>query len=164
MNKIDKVKTFVIEKPIKLDCGKTISNFPVAYETYGKLNDKRDNTILAFHALSGDQFVAGINPITNKSGWWSYLVGPNKPVDTNKFFVICANVIGGCMGSYGPSSIDEKTNKKIGTNFPVITINDMVNVQYNLLDFFKIDKLYSCLLYTSPSPRDRTRSRMPSSA
>jgi homoserine O-acetyltransferase len=107
------------------------------------LNEKKDNAILAFHALSGDQFVSGANPITNKNGWWSYAVGPNKAIDTNKFFVICANVIGGCMGSYGPSSIDPTTEKIIGTNFPVITINDMVNAQYNLLEFFKIDKLFS---------------------
>ncbi len=142
MNKINKVKTITIKKPLKLDCGQTISNFPLAYETYGELNEKKDNAILAFHALSGDQFVTGTNPSTNKSGWWSHLVGPNKSIDTNKFFVICANVIGGCMGSYGPSSSDIKTNEKIGTNFPVITINDMVNAQYNLLDFFKIDKLF----------------------
>ena len=142
MNKIDKVKTIIIKKPLKLDCGKTISNFPLAYETYGKLNEKKDNAILVFHALSGDQFVTGTNPITNKNGWWTHLVGPNKSVDTNKFFVICANVIGGCMGSYGPNSIDPLTNKKLGTNFPVITINDMVNVQYNLLDHFKIEKLF----------------------
>tara|TARA_Y100001970_G_C14197531_1_gene839019 strand:+ start:73 stop:1182 length:1110 start_codon:yes stop_codon:yes gene_type:complete len=145
MNKIEKVKTIIVEKPLKLDCGKTISNFPLAYETYGKLNEKKDNAILAFHALSGDQFVTGTNPITNKSGWWSHLVGPDKAVDTNKFFVICANVIGGCMGSYGPSSTDSETNKKLGTNFPVITINDMVNAQYNLLNFFKIDKLFSVM-------------------
>ena len=142
MNNIDKVKTIIIKKPLKLDCGKTISNFPLAYETYGKLNEKKDNAILVFHALSGDQFVTGINPITNKNGWWTHLVGPNKSVDINKFFVICANVIGGCMGSYGPNSIDPLTNKKLGTNFPVITINDMVNVQYNLLDHFKIEKLF----------------------
>ena len=78
MNKINKVKTITIKKPLKLDCGQTISNFPLAYETYGELNEKKDNAILAFHALSGDQFVTGINPITNKSGWWSHLVGPNK--------------------------------------------------------------------------------------
>ncbi len=143
MNNIEKVKRLIIDKPLKLDCGQTISNFPLAYETYGTLNEKKDNAILVFHALSGDQFVTGTNPITNKSGWWSYLVGPGKAIDTNKFFIICANVIGGCMGSYGPSSIDPKTNKTIGTNFPVITINDMVNAQYNLLNFFKIDKLFS---------------------
>jgi len=143
MNSKENIKKIIIKKPLTLDCGKTISNYPLAYETYGKLNEKKDNAILAFHALSGDQFVSGTNPITNKSGWWSYAVGPNKAIDTNKFFVICANVIGGCMGSYGPSSIDPTTDKTIGTNFPVITINDMVNAQYNLLEFFKIDKLFS---------------------
>ena len=145
MNDTEKIKKFIVKKPLKLDCGKTIINYPIAYETYGKLNKNKDNAILAFHALSGDQFLAGTNPITKKNGWWSYLVGPNKAIDTNKFFVICANVIGGCMGSYGPSSFDPKTNKKLGTNFPVITINDMVNAQYNLLEFFKIEKLYSVL-------------------
>ena len=143
MNKIEKVKKLIIDKPLKLDCGQTISNFPLAYETYGKLNDKKDNAILTFHALSGDQFVSGINPITNKEGWWNYAVGPGKAIDTNKYFVICANVIGGCMGSYGPSNINPKTNKIFGTEFPVITINDMVNAQYHLLEFFKIEKLFS---------------------
>jgi len=145
MNKLDKVKTIIIEKPLKLDCGKTISKFPLAYETYGKLNEKKDNAILAFHALTGDQFVTGINPITKKNGWWSYLVGPGKAVDTNKFFVICANVIGGCIGSYGPNTFDPVTKKKLATDFPVITINDMVNAQIHLLDFFKIDKLFSVM-------------------
>ena len=145
MNDIKKVKKIIIDKPLELDCGQTISNFPLAYETYGKLNDKKDNAILAFHALSGDQFAAGINPITKKEGWWNYLIGPGKAVDTEKYFVICANVIGGCMGSYGPSNINPKTNKNFGTEFPVITINDMVNAQYHLLDFFKIEKLFSVL-------------------
>jgi len=143
MNIKKNIKKIVIKKPLKLDCGKTINNYHLAYETYGSLNEKKDNAILVFHALSGDQFASGTNPITNKSGWWSYAVGPDKAIDTNKFFVICANVIGGCMGSYGPSSIDPITNKTVGTNFPVITINDMVNAQYNLLEFFKIDKLFS---------------------
>ena len=124
-SKLENIKKIEISKPLKLDCGKTISNFPLAYETYGKLSEKKDNAILAFHALSGDQFVTGTNPITNKSGWWSYLVGPNKAIDTNKFFVICANVIGGCMGSYGPNNVDPKTNKKLGTNFPVITLRHL---------------------------------------
>jgi len=142
MNIKENIKKIIIKKPLTLDCGKTIENYPLAYETYGKLNEKKDNAILTFHALSGDQFVSGTNPITNKSGWWSHLVGPNKAIDTNKFFVICANVIGGCMGSYGPSNVDPTTSKTLGTNFPVITINDMVNAQYNLLEFFKIDKLF----------------------
>ena len=141
MNNLNKVKSIIVKKTLKLDCGKEISNFPLAYETYGKLNEKRDNAILVFHALTGDQFASGINPITNKEGWWSYAVGPNKAFDTNKFFIICANVIGGCMGSYGPGSIDPNTNKALGTNFPVITINDMVNAQYNILEFFNIKKL-----------------------
>jgi len=142
MNSKKNIKKIIIKKPLTLDCGKIINNYPIAYETYGTLNEKRDNAILTFHALTGDQFVSGTNPITNKSGWWSYAVGPGKAIDTKKFFVICANVIGGCMGSYGPDSIDPTTSKTLGTNFPVITINDMVNAQYNLLEFFKIDQLF----------------------
>ncbi len=143
MNDLSKIKNIIVKNPLKLDCGKEISNFPLAYETYGKLNEKKDNAILVFHALSGDQYASDINPVTNKEGWWNCAIGPGKSLDTNKFFVICANVIGGCMGSYGPSTIDPNTNKSIGTNFPVITINDMVNAQYNLLDFFKIEKLFA---------------------
>ncbi len=139
------IKTVIIKKPLTLDCGKVINNYPIAYETYGTLNKNKDNAILAFHALTGDQFVSGVNPITNKNGWWSYLVGPSKSIDTNKYFVICANVIGGCMGSYGPSSSDSNTSKTLGINFPVITINDMVNAQFNLLEFFNINKLFSVI-------------------
>jgi len=142
MNNINDIKKIIVDKPLKLDCGKIINNFPVAYETYGTLNKKKDNAVLIFHALTGDQFVSGINPITQKDGWWSYAVGPDKAIDTNKYFIICANVIGGCMGSYGPSDVDPTTKKNLGTSFPIITINDMVNAQYNLLDFFKIDKLF----------------------
>ena len=145
MNKLKHLKNIIIKKPQKLDCGKEISNFPISYETYGTLNEKKDNAILVFHALTGDQFASGKNPITNKDGWWSYALGSGKAIDTEKFFVICANVIGGCMGSYGPSTIDEETGKPIGTNFPVITINDMVNAQYNLLEHFKIDKLFAVI-------------------
>jgi len=143
MSNLNKMKSILIEKTLKLDCGKEISNFPLAYETYGNLNEKKDNAILIFHALTGDQYASGINPITKKEGWWNYAVGPGKSFDTDKFFVICANVIGGCMGSYGPGIIDPLTNKPIGTNFPVITINDMVNAQYNLLDYLKIEKLFA---------------------
>jgi len=145
MTNKENIKKIIVKKPLKLDCGKIITDFPIAYETFGTLNKKKDNAILAFHALTGDQFVAGVNPITNKPGWWSHLIGPSKAIDTNKFFVICSNVIGGCMGSFGPNSIDPITKKIYGTNFPVITINDMVNAQYNLLEFFNIDKLYSVL-------------------
>ena len=133
MNKIDNIKKIIVRKPLKLDCGVTISNYPLAYETYGKLNQNKDNAIMVFHALTGDQFASGKNPITKRDGWWSYVIGPNKALDTNKYFIISANVIGGCMGSYGPSSIDENSGKIVGINFPVITINYMVNAQFNLL-------------------------------
>ena len=139
------LKTIIIKKPLKLDCGKTISNFPIAYETYGSLNDSKDNAILIFHALTGDQFVSGINPITKKEGWWNNVVGPDKSINTNKYFVICANVIGGCMGSFGPNHKNLVSNTIYGTDFPVITINDMVNAQVNLLDHFKIKKLFSVI-------------------
>ncbi len=145
MKKEDKIKSIIIKKPLLLDCGNTINNFPLAYETYGKLNEKKNNAILIFHALTGDQFASGINPITKKEGWWNYALGPGKAIDTEKYFVICANVIGGCMGSFGPSHINDKSNKPYGTNFPVITINDMVNAQVNLLDFFGIKKLFSVI-------------------
>jgi homoserine O-acetyltransferase/O-succinyltransferase len=145
MNKNLNIKSLKVDRPLKLDCGQTINNFPLAYETYGSLNDKKDNAILIFHALTGDQFVSGINPITKKDGWWSYAVGSGKAVDTDKYFVICANVISGCLGSFGPNNINTETNKVYGTTFPIITINDMVNAQYNLLDFFKIEKLFAVM-------------------
>ena len=141
--KIEDINKIIVTKPLKLDCGKTIKDFPIAYETYGSLNSQKDNAILVFHALTGDQYVSGTNPVTKKDGWWSYAVGPGKAIDTNKYFVICSNVIGGCMGSYGPSDLDSENGNIQGTNFPVITINDMVNAQYNLLDHFGIDKLFS---------------------
>ena len=122
-----------------------IRDSPLAYETYGSLNEKKDNAILVCHALTGDQFVTGLNPITKKEGWWSYAVGPKKSIDTNKYFVICVNVIGGCMGSFGPSHINPKTKKVYGIDFPVITINDIVNAQINLLDYFGIKKLFSVI-------------------
>ena len=139
------IKNIIIDKPLKLDCGQTINNYSLAYETYGSLNENKDNAILIFHALTGDQFVSGINPITKKEGWWSYAVGSNKAIDTDKYFVICANVISGCLGSFGPSNINTDTNKVYGTTFPIITINDMVNAQHNLLDFFKIEKLFAVM-------------------
>ena len=143
--KIENTKQIIITKPLKLDCGQTIKDFPVAYETFGKLNEKKNNAILIFHALTGDQFVTGINPITNKEGWWATAVGPGKAVDTNKYFIICANVLGGCMGTYGPKSIDKEKNEPCGLNFPVITIRDMVRAQENLLEHLGINKLLSVL-------------------
>ena len=170
MNNEQNLKKIIIKKPLKLDCGKTINNFPLAYETYGSLNESKDNAILVFHALTGDQYVTGINPVTKKEGWWTHAVGPDKSIDTKKYFVICANVIGGCMGSFGPSHKNEETNKIYGTDFPVITINDMVNAQVNLLDHFEIKKLFSViggsmggmqvLQFVSNFP-DKTRTAVP---
>jgi homoserine O-acetyltransferase len=143
--KIENKKQIIVTKPLQLDCGQTIKNFPVAYETYGELNEKKNNAILIFHALTGDQFVADKNPITNKEGWWTSAVGPGKAIDTNKYFIICANVLGGCMGSFGPTSINKEKNEPYGINFPVITIRDMVRAQDSLLEHLKINKLLSVL-------------------
>ena len=139
--KTEDIKKIIVSKPLKLDCGKTISDFPLAYETYGTLNENKDNAILVFHALTGDQFVTGTNPVTNKEGWWVTAVGPGKAIDTNKYFVICANVIGGCMGSWGPSNNNKETNQPYGLDFPVITIKDIVKAQESLLDYLGIKKL-----------------------
>lgn len=109
------------------------------------MNESKNNAILVFHALTGDQFVTNTNPITKKEGWWSTAVGPGKAIDTNKYFVICANVLGGCMGSLGPKSINKETNKPYGLNFPFITIKDMVVAQESLLDHLGIKKLLSVL-------------------
>ena len=139
--KTEDIKKIIVSKPLKLDCGKTINDFPLAYETYGKLNENKDNAVLVFHALTGDQFVAGTNPVTNKEGWWVTAVGPGKAIDTHKYFVICANVIGGCMGSWGPSNNNKETNQPYGLDFPVITIKDIVKAQETLLDYLGIKKL-----------------------
>jgi len=143
--KIENIKQLTVTKPLKLDCGQTIKNFPIAYETYGKLNKEKNNAILIFHALSGDQFVSGTNPVTNKDGWWSTAVGPGKAVDTEKYFIICANVLGGCMGSFGPKNLNDEDGEPYGLKFPVITIRDMVKAQESLLEHFNIKKLLSVL-------------------
>ncbi len=143
--KIENIKQIIITKPLTLECGQTIKDFPIAYETYGNLNEKKNNAILIFHALTGDQFVTNINPITNKQGWWNTAVGPEKAINTNKYFVICANVLGGCMGSFGPKSINKESNEPFGLNFPVITIRDMVRAQESLLEHLQINKLLSVL-------------------
>jgi homoserine O-acetyltransferase len=117
----------------------------VAYQTYGGLNADKSNAILICHALTGDQYVAETHPITGKPGWWEMMVGPGKPIDTDRFFVICANVIGGCMGSSGPLEIDPATGRPYGLGFPVITIGDMVRAQKLLVDSLGIEQLF-CVL------------------
>src|SRR5664280_358497 len=157
------VVRFGPDKPLKLDAGVELSPFQIAYQTYGTLNAERSNAVLVCHALTGDQHVASLHPVTQKSGWWETMVGPGKPIDTERYFVICPNVVGACMGTSGPASVNPKTGKPWGLEFPVITIRDMVRAQAMLLDHLGIETLFSvaggsmggmqvlqcCLLYTS---------------
>ena len=131
------------DSDLKLESGAILKNFRLAFKTFGVLNKNKTNAILICHALTGDQYVSGNNPITGRDGWWARMVGPNKPIDTNKFFVICSNVLGGCAGSTGPK---EKKNSKqniYGGDFPSVTIKDMVCAQEKLLNALKIDQLFS---------------------
>ncbi|MDA8230729.1 MAG: homoserine O-acetyltransferase [Magnetospirillum sp.] len=130
------------ERPIQLDCGVELGPVTVAYQTYGTLNADRSNAILICHALTGDQYVADPHPITGKPGWWSQLVGPGRVFDTDRYFLVCSNVLGGCMGTTGPRDINPATGKPWGVTFPVITIGDMVQVQARLIDALGIDQLF----------------------
>lgn len=136
------VEEFGEDNPLELDCGRVLAPFQIAYQTYGTLNEDRSNAILICHALTGDQHVANTHPVTGKKGWWSLMVGPGKPIDTDRYFVICANVIGGCMGTTGPASINPQTGKPYGLDFPVVTIADMVRAQAMLIDRLGIDDLF----------------------
>jgi len=133
------------DRPLRLDCGAELGPFTMAYQTYGTLDRGRSNAILVCHALTGDQFLAGPHPITGKPGWWDMMVGPGKPLDTERYFVICANVPGGCMGSVGPREINPATGEPWGLAFPVITVGDMVRAQMLLLDHLGIDRLFCSL-------------------
>ncbi|MDC3177927.1 homoserine O-acetyltransferase [Pelagibacteraceae bacterium] len=130
---------------LKLESGDVIDSFKLAFKTFGKLNNDKTNAILVCHALTGDQYVAGNNPITGREGWWSRMVGPNKPIDTNKFFVICSNVLGGCAGSTGPKELQNGSDGTYGSNFPSITIKDIVKAQSLLIESLNIDKLFSVI-------------------
>lgn len=132
--------TFAETDPMRLDSGETLGPITLAYETYGHLNAERNNAILICHALSGDAHAAGLSP-DGKIGWWDDCVGPGKAFDTNKFLVICSNVIGGCQGSTGPSSINPRTGAPYALGFPVITIADMVRAQRHLIDQLGIQTL-----------------------
>src|SRR5499427_1652524 len=123
---------------LPLDCGSGLEQFSVAYQTYGELNAAKTNLVLVCHALTGDQHVANLHPVTGKPGWWETMVGPGKPIDTNRYSVLCANVLGGCMGSTGPSSTNPATGNPYGPDFPVITVRDMVRAQARLLDHLGI--------------------------
>ena len=130
---------------LKIESGDIIDSFKLAFKTYGKLNADKTNAILVCHALTGDQYVAGNNPITGREGWWSRMVGPNKPIDTNKFFVICSNVLGGCAGSTGPKELQNGSDVAYGGNFPSVTIKDMVKAQSLLIESLNIERLFSVI-------------------
>jgi homoserine O-acetyltransferase len=135
---------------IALECGTTLRHHTVAYRTYGTLNAERSNAVLICHALTGDQYVAEDHPITGKPGWWDGVVGPGRPIDTNRFFVICPNVLGGCMGSTGPLSNRELRDGTVldepwGTDFPPVTIGDMVRAQKRLIDHLGIERLFAVI-------------------
>jgi len=137
-------KSLILPEPLPLDSGQTLGPVTIAYETFGTLNAAKSNAVLVCHATSGDQYVTGSNPVTGKPGWWQRMVGPGKPIDTDQFHVICANVIGGCMGSTGPSS-PAPDGKPYGMRFPVITIRDMVRAQVALLGQLGIARLYAAI-------------------
>jgi homoserine O-acetyltransferase len=129
-----------------LENGTTFGPIQIAYETYGRMNEAKDNVVLVLHALTGDAHVAGYhNESDAKPGWWDFMIGPGKGIDTEKYFVICSNIFGSCMGSTGPSSINAKTGKPYGFDFPVVTIGDMVCAQKKLLDHLGVKKIHSLI-------------------
>jgi len=131
--------------PIELDCGLAFGPVTVAYQTYGRLNAQRTNAILVCHALTGDQYAAEQHPITGKEGWWDLVIGPGKPLNTDHYFVICTNILGGCMGTTGPMEIEAVSGQPHGLDFPVITIGDMVRAQASLLDQLGIERLFAVI-------------------
>lgn len=136
---------FAPDQPLPLDSGLHFGPFSLAYQTYGRLNAERSNAVLICHALTGDHFAADQHPITGKPGWWTTLIGPGKPIDTDRYFVICSNVLGGCLGTTGPSDINPATSKPYGLSFPVITIGDMVRAQARLIDHLGIGQLFAVI-------------------
>jgi homoserine O-acetyltransferase/O-succinyltransferase len=134
--------SLIVGEPLQLDSGVEFGPFTIAYQTYGALNPERSNAILICHALTGDQYVADPHPITGNPGWWTTLAGPGGVLDTERYFLICANVLGGCMGTSGPKDIDPATGEPWALSFPVITIRDMVRAQKLLLDHLGIEQLF----------------------
>ena len=141
-NPASPVVRFPASQGLALDAGPTLAPFQIAYQTYGTLNADRSNAVLVCHALTGDQHAANSHPVTGKPGWWSVMVGPGKPIDTDRYFVIASNVIGGCMGSTGPASIEDGTGRVYGLDLPVVTIRDMVRAQARLVDYLGIETLF----------------------
>ena len=136
------VARFGPNEPLVMDAGVSLAPWQVAYQTYGELDGAKSNAILICHALTGDQHVANEHPVTGKPGWWDTMVGPGRPIDTDRFFVICANVIGGCMGTTGPASTNPATGRPYAIDFPVVTVRDMVRAQAALIDRLGIESLF----------------------
>ncbi len=139
-------KDFTCTEPFTFDCGQTLPGFTLRYESYGRQNAARDNTILILHALSGDHHCAGIHSLNDrKPGWWNNLIGPGKAVDTNRFFVLCSNVLGGCQGSSGPSSLNPATGRPYGVLFPAVSIKDMVRSQKLLCEHLGVTRVHAVI-------------------
>ena len=145
------MKIWTVHSDIDLEMGGRIDEVVIAYETYGTLNKEKSNAVLICHSLSGDSHVASHSQ-DDIEGWWEIFVGPGKSIDTNKYFVICSNVLGSCRGSTGPNSINKVTGKPFGNSFPTVTVGDMVKVQKHLVkDALKIDNLlFSFPIYLTP--------------
>jgi homoserine O-acetyltransferase len=139
------VMSLPADKPLRLESGGRIEHLEIAYKTYGRLNADRSNAVLVCHALTGDQHAASRHPVTGKPGWWTRVIGPGRPIDPAKYFVICANVVGGCMGTTGPSSVNPATGEPYGLAFPIVTIGDMVRAQAMLLDGLGVDQLFAVI-------------------
>ena len=137
-------RRLTLAEPLALDSGSALAGVEIAYETYGELAADKANAILVFHALTGDQYAASPHPKTGKPGWWARMIGPGKPIDTDRFHVICANIVGGCMGSTGPAS-PAPDGQPYAMRFPVITIRDMVRAQVALLDALGIERLHAAV-------------------
>lgn len=134
-------QTLHISEPLALDCGRSLSQFDLIYETYGQLNAEKSNAVLICHALSGDHHAAGYHsPDDKKPGWWDSAIGPGKVIDTNQFFVVCPNNLGGCKGSSGPNTLNPETGKHYGPDFPIVTVTDWVNSQAILADSLGIQQ------------------------
>ena len=137
---------YISRDPFTFECGRTLPGFTLRYETYGRLNATGDNAILVCHALSGGHHCAGIHHLSDrKTGWWNNIIGPGKALDTNRYFVLCSNVLGGCQGSTGPLSIDPTTGKPYGITFPIVTIRDMVRAQERWLRAIGVTHLHAAV-------------------
>jgi len=139
------VTQLATETPLELDCGLKLSDIPVAYQTHGRLNASRSNVILVAHALTGDQVIAGPHPLTGAPGWWDRMVGPGRVLDTDRYFVICSNILGGCMGTLGPAHPMPSGDKRWGADFPPVTIADMVRLEARLMDHLGIERLFCAI-------------------